>query len=111
MPLLNKGISCVAMKESLRLLFLEDEAMEVPAVETDVDLARLKADEFDKSSVYWVHLDVGRLPVGDSRVYLVASETRRLAGSGSLSSHSNEARGEGCKVLRRLKQFILGGCS
>jgi hypothetical protein len=85
--------------------------MDVSVVETDVDLARLKADEFDEPSVYWVHLDVGRLPVGDSRVYLVASETRRLAGSGSLSSHSNEARGEGCKVLRRLKQFILGGCN
>ena len=85
--------------------------MDAPVVEKDVELARLKADEFDKSSVYWVHLEIGRLPVGDSRVYLVASETRRLAGSGSLSSHSNEVRGEGCKVLRRLKQFILGGCS
>jgi hypothetical protein len=110
--MLNKGISCVAMKESLRLLFLgRDEAMDVSVVETDVDLARLKADECDESSVYWVHLDVGRLPVGDSRVYLVASKTRRLAGSGSLSSHSNEARGEGFEVLRRLKQSMLGGCS
>ena len=55
------------MKESLRLLFLGgDEAMDVPAVEKGVELARLKADEFDKSSVYWVHLDVGRLLVGDS---------------------------------------------
>ena len=100
------------MKESLRLLFLGgDEAMDVPAVEKGVELARLKADEFDKSSVYWVHLDVGRLLVGDSRVYLVAVEARRLAGSGSLSSHSNKARGEVCKVLRRPKQFILGGCS
>jgi hypothetical protein len=53
MPLLNKGISCVAMKEPLRLLFLGgDEAMDVPVVETDVDLARLKAEEFDESSVY-----------------------------------------------------------
>ena len=53
MPLLNKGISCVAMKESLRLLFLGgEEAMDVPAVEQDVELARLKADGFDKSSVY-----------------------------------------------------------
>ena len=100
MPLLNKGISCVAMKESLRLLFLGgDEAMDVRVVETDVDLSRLKADEFDESSVYWVHLDVGRLPVGDSRVYLTASETGRLAGSGSLSWHSNEAKGEGSKAL------------
>ena len=99
------------MKESLRLLFLGgDEAMDVSVVETDVDLARLKADEFDELSVYWVHLEVGRLLVGDSRVYLVASETRRLAGSGS-SSHSNEAVDEGCKVLRKPKQFILGGCS
>ena len=85
--------------------------MDVRVVETDVDLSRLKADEFDESSVYWVHLEVGRLPVGDSRVYLVAVEARRLAGSGSLSSHSNEARDEGCKVLRWPKQFILGGCS
>jgi len=84
--------------------------MDVSVVEADVDLARLKADEFDELSVYWVHLEVGRLPVGDSRVYLVASETRRLAGSGS-SSHSNEAMDEGCKVLRKPKQFILGGCS
>jgi hypothetical protein len=84
--------------------------MDVSVVETDVDLARLKADDFDESSVYWVHLDVGRVPVGDSRVYLVAVEARRLVGSGS-SSHSNEAMDEGCKVLRRPKQFILGGCS
>lgn len=41
------------MKEPLRLLFLGgDEAMDVPVVETDVDLARLKAEEFDESSVY-----------------------------------------------------------
>ncbi|KAH8627302.1 hypothetical protein IG631_17070 [Alternaria alternata] len=112
MPLLNKGISCVAMKESLRLLFLGgDEATDVPVVGTDVDLARLKTAESDESSVYWVHLDVGRLPMGDSRVYLVASETRRLVGSCSLSSHSNEARGEGFEMLRRLKQFTSGGCS
>ena len=88
------------MKESLRLLFLGgDEAMDVPVVETDVDLAQLKADDLDESSVYWIHLVVGRLPVGDSRVYLTASETGRLAGSGSLSWHSNEAKGEGSKAL------------